>query len=305
MVTVVGGSVDIELFREFVVLASSLNYREASEQLNVSLSALSKHIKALEDHYGTQLFHRSRQKVAITAGGAMLLDYAQQIWELYEQSKSTIDATMQSRPLILTGVVDDPGEHDTVAAMIRYLNESTTSRPVRVMYSASFAPAFQLQGLLNGKTDCFVSYNLDRAIVDDRVALEHIRDIPLDIIVPSTSLLVAKPVLKYQDLIGATFVQLTGPHYTPQWRLIESLLQNNKVPYTTRIVPVSNAFDYLNANFDNTVFAMPRIGQRSASADTLKMTAIPVDEADFTLSLDAVFLKDHLDETMQQVLRAL
>ena len=39
---------NIEYFQEFVELAQRLNYREAAARLNMSQSALSKHVKALE-----------------------------------------------------------------------------------------------------------------------------------------------------------------------------------------------------------------------------------------------------------------
>ena len=76
---------NIEYFQEFVELAQRLNYREAAARLNMSQSALSKHVKALEAEYGTKLLDRDRNSVALTPTGAMLVEYAQYIWSTYEK----------------------------------------------------------------------------------------------------------------------------------------------------------------------------------------------------------------------------
>lgn len=72
---------NIAWFREFVVLADTCNYLEASEQLFIGQSTLSKHIKALEDELGLALFDRSTRKVHLSSAGRLLLPYARSISE--------------------------------------------------------------------------------------------------------------------------------------------------------------------------------------------------------------------------------
>lgn len=72
---------NIAWFREFVVLADTCSYLEASEQLFISQSALSKHIKALEEALGLSLFDRSTRKVRLSPVGRLLLPYARTISE--------------------------------------------------------------------------------------------------------------------------------------------------------------------------------------------------------------------------------
>ena len=64
---------------EFVVLAETCNYMEAADQLFISQSALSRHIKALEDELEVQLFDRSTRKVSLSRFGALFLPYARQM----------------------------------------------------------------------------------------------------------------------------------------------------------------------------------------------------------------------------------
>lgn len=75
---------DIRLIREFLVLSNSRNYRVAAELLFISQSALSKHIKALEDELGTQLFSRDTKSVSITESGKRFKEHAQVIIDEYD-----------------------------------------------------------------------------------------------------------------------------------------------------------------------------------------------------------------------------
>lgn len=78
---------EIEHLREFAILARHLNFREAAADLHISQSALSRHIAALEQFYGTALFKRDRHAVYLTDAGAFLLDYAEQLWEQFSLSR--------------------------------------------------------------------------------------------------------------------------------------------------------------------------------------------------------------------------
>ena len=70
---------EIEYICEFVVLAETCNYMEAADRLFVSQSALSRHIKALEEELKVQLFDRSTRKVSLSPFGSLFLPYARQI----------------------------------------------------------------------------------------------------------------------------------------------------------------------------------------------------------------------------------
>ena len=70
---------EIEYTCEFVVLAETCNYMEAADRLFVSQSALSRHIKTLEEELKVQLFDRSTRKVSLSPFGSLFLPYARQI----------------------------------------------------------------------------------------------------------------------------------------------------------------------------------------------------------------------------------
>ena len=68
-----------DYLKEFVVLAETKNFWEASERLYMNQSTLSKHIKSLESDIGINLFTRTTRRVELTNYGQVFLPYAQSI----------------------------------------------------------------------------------------------------------------------------------------------------------------------------------------------------------------------------------
>ena len=61
--------INIELYRIFYIVAINGNITKASESLNISQPAVTKHIKNLEDSLGVILFTRTRKGVVLTPIG--------------------------------------------------------------------------------------------------------------------------------------------------------------------------------------------------------------------------------------------
>jgi DNA-binding transcriptional LysR family regulator len=74
-----------EFFLEFETLSKLESYSEAAEQLLISESALSRHIKALEDELGVRLFDRTSRKVKLNECGKIFLPYARQFISMQHQ----------------------------------------------------------------------------------------------------------------------------------------------------------------------------------------------------------------------------
>ena len=60
---------NLELYRIFYVVAEMKNITKASEILNISQPAVTKHIKNLEDQLGTPLFIRTKKGVVLNEYG--------------------------------------------------------------------------------------------------------------------------------------------------------------------------------------------------------------------------------------------
>lgn len=64
--------INMELYRIFYTVAINQNITKASEELNISQPAVTKHIKNLEDDLGVILFNRTRKGVTLTPIGQKL-----------------------------------------------------------------------------------------------------------------------------------------------------------------------------------------------------------------------------------------
>ncbi len=78
----------LKQLKAFLVLARTLNYANAANELCLSQSALSLSIKSLEEELGGKLFKRNTRRVDITAEGQSLIPYAKKLlanWEDMEK----------------------------------------------------------------------------------------------------------------------------------------------------------------------------------------------------------------------------
>ena len=70
---------DLWQLRTFRVVAETLNFTRAAEQLNLTQSAVSHQIKALETELGEPLFIRAKRGVRLSEPGKLVLEHAQRI----------------------------------------------------------------------------------------------------------------------------------------------------------------------------------------------------------------------------------
>jgi len=76
----------------FRAVAQQLSFRKAAEGLFLTQPAISLQIKALEEDLGVQLFDRTGSRVALTAAGELLMEYADRVHALLGQAEQEIAA---------------------------------------------------------------------------------------------------------------------------------------------------------------------------------------------------------------------
>lgn len=74
----------------FRTVAEKLNFTGAAETLFLTQPAVTLQIKTLEEDLGVKLFDRSGGKVKLTEAGAVLLEYARKIADLYQEAEIAI-----------------------------------------------------------------------------------------------------------------------------------------------------------------------------------------------------------------------
>lgn len=80
---------EISQIRCFVAVAEELHFSRAAERLNMTQPPLSRQIRLLEHHVGTQLLDRTSRSVKLTAAGRVFFPEAARILRLAEEATST------------------------------------------------------------------------------------------------------------------------------------------------------------------------------------------------------------------------
>jgi len=70
---------NLERLRVFYAVAKAENFTLAAESLHLTQSGISKHIKAMEEEFGTPLFDREPRKVSLTHAGEILYEAAHEV----------------------------------------------------------------------------------------------------------------------------------------------------------------------------------------------------------------------------------
>lgn len=117
---------DINYIKEFVLLAETQNYLEASDALFISQSSLSKHIKALEKDLGVSLFDRTTRKVSLTEFGELFLPYAKEIADLqYQYTTAILNRTQHHQQSIVIGSVPAIAPYQITDCIMRFQEENS------------------------------------------------------------------------------------------------------------------------------------------------------------------------------------
>jgi DNA-binding transcriptional LysR family regulator len=74
----------------FRVVATHLNFSRAAEELLLTQPAVTQQIKAQEDEYGVALFDRSGGRITLTAGGQVLLPFAEKLKTISDETFAAV-----------------------------------------------------------------------------------------------------------------------------------------------------------------------------------------------------------------------
>ncbi|GGF32961.1 transcriptional regulator [Aliidongia dinghuensis] len=97
---------DATLLRSFQVVAQEASFTRAAERLHLTQSAVSGHVRRLEEQVGKPLLARSTRSVALTVEGEVLLGYARAILRLNEDARIRLAGTAPSTHVRI-GASDD------------------------------------------------------------------------------------------------------------------------------------------------------------------------------------------------------
>lgn len=98
--------INLELYKVFYYVATTLSFSEASRQLFISQSAVSQSIKTLEKKLGHTLFIRSTKKVLLTPEGELLLQHVSPALKMLVEGESLLSGDNMLKGQLRIGASD-------------------------------------------------------------------------------------------------------------------------------------------------------------------------------------------------------
>lgn len=98
---------DTVLLRTLLTVADAGGFTRAAEQLHLTQSAISAHIRRLEAEAGHKLLERTTRSVALTSAGAQLVGYARTILALHEDARVSLGAGRRLSGPVCLGVSEE------------------------------------------------------------------------------------------------------------------------------------------------------------------------------------------------------
>ena len=92
----------LAFFQGFEAAARTLSFTKAAEELFITQSAVSRQIKALEDHLGLKLFERRSRSLALTENGQALHRIATDVLDRLQTATDRLKAETRARQLSIT-----------------------------------------------------------------------------------------------------------------------------------------------------------------------------------------------------------
>ena len=92
----------LAFFQGFEAAARTLSFTKAAQELFITQSAVSRQIKALEDHLGLKLFERRPRALALTENGQALYRIATDVLDRLQTATDQLKAEIRARQLAIT-----------------------------------------------------------------------------------------------------------------------------------------------------------------------------------------------------------
>jgi DNA-binding transcriptional LysR family regulator len=102
---------EIRHLRSFRTVANLLSFNKAAVKLHYSQSNISAQIQALEEELGVQLFDRLGRRVQLTETGVQLLEYANKIVNLVEETHAEVAGGKEPRGSLSIRIPETFGTH--------------------------------------------------------------------------------------------------------------------------------------------------------------------------------------------------
>ena len=147
---------DLRQLQYFTKIAESGSFREAATRANVAQSALSRHVRALEEELGVTLMERHARGIRLTTEGEQLKSRADNILREVEDTRAEMTATSAGPQGSVTIGASPTTSRLLYARLAEAASERYPGIDLRMIEGASY---FLLEGMDTGRIDLAVMVN--------------------------------------------------------------------------------------------------------------------------------------------------
>lgn len=221
-------AMDIEYAKEFLVLAETLNFSKAAQELFTSQPTLSRHMKLLEKELGFQLLKTSSHGVSMTPSGEDAVRSFSKIVREYDNfcergRKLSTSVTGKLKVGLLYYSVED--------YFSDFIPDFKANYPDLTLEVISYQPHQLYEDLIKGKID--VGQIVSTGPDDSSLNYLRLLDTSLLVIMENNNPLADKETVTLKELKGETLIELTEDEFSAD--LTRSILEKNKITFKKTI----------------------------------------------------------------------
>lgn len=190
---------DINVLEEFITICDTLSFQETAFRLNVSQSALTKHIHKLEEELGVSLFDRSTRSVKLNDFSHTYYAYAEQIVRTAKEGAAMMNRLAKRDESNLTLAFSSTCNQYGIVELI---SEFTKKYP---QYNVQIIEGFRICDMILGN-QCDFAFANDAIQIDERLSKVIYKVDHLMIYVRREDELAKKGVISLRDLEGKTMI---------------------------------------------------------------------------------------------------
>jgi len=217
---------EIRQLKYFIAVAEELNISRAAVRLHISQPPLTRHIKALEDGLGVQLFKRTSWGVELTQAGTLLLEHARSI-------QSHVEFASQQARQVSQGLLGriDVGVYGSAMLNIipRLLNNFAIQHPKVELALQNIPKSKQIEALHQGRLLIAFDRNLPES---DEICVELVDREPILVAINTRHPLSNQSSVGLEQLKDQNFIGELDPSTFPG--LTEAFQQHGFQPHITQ-----------------------------------------------------------------------
>ncbi|MDO5337055.1 MAG: LysR family transcriptional regulator [Eubacteriales bacterium] len=204
--------INLELYRVFYYVATTLSFSEASRQLYISQSAVSQSIKVLEKKLNQTLFTRSTKHVLLTPEGETLLRHVEPAIRMLAEGEALLTQQSSLRGQLRIGASDTICRYFLVDYLKRF-HEEYPDVHIKVINRTSIGCVELLE---SGQVDCIVS-NYPNSRLDIHANFQIVKEFQDVFVANSKYFPLNDQELSFEQLLGLPILMLTQRSTTSEY----------------------------------------------------------------------------------------